>query len=92
MPTTIQDLYYGNITPADQVMPADSPLRKLTAQLAKYEAGLTGLLDAEDVPLLKALVETQQQIDSITAEENFIFGFKLGVQLMVECLGGEPDG
>lgn len=92
MPTTIQDLYYGNITPADQTMPADSPLRKLTAQLAKYEAGLTGLLDAEDVPLLKALVDTQQQIDSITAEENFIYGFKLGVQLMVECLGGEPDG
>lgn len=61
MPTTIQDLYYGNITPADQTMPADSPLRKLTAQLAKYEAGLTGLLDAEDVPLLKALVDTQQQ-------------------------------
>lgn len=92
MPTTIQDLYYGNITPADQTMPASSPLRKLTAQLAKYEAGLTGLLDAEDVPLLKALVETQQQIDSITAEENFIYGFRLGVQLMVECLGGELDG
>ena len=92
MPTTIQDLYYGNITPADQTMPADSPLRKLTAQLAKYEAGLTGLLDAEDVPLLKALVDTQQQIDSITAEENFIYGFKLGVQLMVECLGGGSNG
>lgn len=92
MPTTIQDLYYGNITPADKTMAADSPLRKLTAQLAKYEAGLTGLLDAEDIPLLKALVDTQQQIDSITAEENFIYGFKLGVQLMVECLGGEPDG
>lgn len=91
MPTTIQGLYYGNITPADQTMPAGSPLRKLTAQLAKYEAGLTGLLDAEDVPLLKALVETQQQIDSITAEEHFILGFRLGVQLMVECLGGESD-
>lgn len=92
MPTTIQDLYYGNITPADQTMSTDSPLRKLTAQLAKYEAGLAGLLDAEDVSLLKALVETQQQIDSITAEKNFIYGFKLGVQVMVECLRGEPDG
>ena len=92
MPKILQDLYYGNIVPCDRTLPADSPLRKLTLQLAKYETGLTGLLDGEDVPLLQAFVETQQQINSITAEENFILGFRLGVQLMVECLVGDLDG
>ena len=86
MPKILQDLYYGNIVPSDRTLPADSPLRKLTLQLSKYEAGLTGLLDGEDVPLLQAFAETQQQINGITAEENFILGFRLGVRLMVECL------
>lgn len=94
MPKVLQDLYYGNITPSDQTIPADSQLRKLTLQLAKYEAGLTGLLDSEDRSLLKEFTDIQQQIDCITAEENFILGFRLGVQLMAECLteGGDPNG
>ena len=91
MPKVLQDLYYGNITPSDQTIPADSQLRKLALQLAKYEAGLTGLLEPEDRSLLKDFTDIQHQIDCITAEENFILGFRLGTRLMVECLI-DPEG
>jgi len=41
--------------------------------------------------LLARLVKAQHEIDAITATENFILGFRLGVRLMVECMD-EDDG
>ena len=37
------------------------------------------------------LIESQQEIDSITALENFILGFRLGVRIMTECMD-DNDG
>ena len=48
-------------------------------------------LDEEEKALLEDILKTQQDMDSVTAEENFILGFRLGVQLMAECLTGEGD-
>lgn len=51
-----------------------------------------GKLGPEERTLLEDLLNTQQDMDGVTAEENFILGFRLGVRLMVECLtGGEDD-
>ena len=36
-------------------------------------------------------IESQQEIDSITAMENFILGFRLGVRMMAECMD-DNDG
>ena len=41
--------------------------------------------------ILEKLIESQQEIDSITALENFILGFRLGVRLMAESMD-ENDG
>ncbi len=96
MPETIKALYYGNIAPFETPMPAHSPLRKLVPKLAKHEAALTGLLDTEGRQLLKDFDDLHQQVTCITSEENFIQGFRLGVQLMAECLtesqGGNANG
>jgi len=35
--------------------------------------------------------ESQHEIDSITALENFVLGFRLGVRMMAECMD-ENDG
>ncbi len=48
-------------------------------------------LNEEERHLLNVLTNAQQEIDRITAMENFMQGFRLGVQLMVECLT-EPQG
>ena len=36
-------------------------------------------------------MSAQQEIDSITAIENFISGFRLGVRLMIDCMD-DDDG
>ena len=51
---------------------------------------LEQLGEAEQAVLAK-LIESQQEIDSITARENFILGFRLGVRIMAESMD-ENDG
>lgn len=91
MPRILKELYYGNLTLFDHPIPNKSPMRKLSAQLTQCETKLAELLNAEGKALLENLLHTQQEMDSVTAEEKFILGFRLGVQIMAECLNGEED-
>lgn len=92
MTKTLKDLYYGNLTLFDHPIPSGSPIRKLSAHLTQCETKLKERLNGEEKALLEDLLKTQQDMDGVTAEENFILGFHLGVQLMAECLtGGEDD-
>ncbi len=96
MPETLKALYYGNISPFEASIPAGSPLRKLASKLAKCETELNELLDEDGRQLLKDFDDLHQQVSSINSEDNFIHGFRLGVQLTAECLtepqGGDPNG
>ena len=92
MTKTLKDLYYGNLTLFDHSIPSGSPIRKLSAHLTQCETKLKERLGPEEKTLLEDILKTQQDMDGVTAEENFILGFRLGVQLMTECLtGGEDD-
>ncbi len=91
MPEMLKALYCGNISPFEAPIPVGSPLRKLAFRLAKCEANLTELRDSEGRQRLKDFDDLHQQVASINSEENFIQGFRLGVQLMAECLT-EPQG
>lgn len=91
MTKTLKDLYYGNLTLFDHPIPSGSPIRKLSAHLTQCETKLKERLDGEEKALLEDILKTQQDMDSVTAEENFILGFRLGVQLMAESLTGEGD-
>ena len=58
---------------------------------AECESKLTAMLSDEEKHTLSVLISAQQEIDGITAIENFISGFRLGVRLMVECMD-DDDG
>ena len=86
MRKTLEDFYYGNITPNVQDMAPNSELRRSMDRVARFEKQLTEQLDEAGQTLLAKLIESQQEIDSITAMENFILGFRLGVRMMAECM------
>ena len=86
MRKTLVDLYYGNITPNAQDMAPHSELRRATDRVTRFEKQLTERLDETGQTILAKLIESQQEIDSITALENFILGFRLGVRIMAECM------
>lgn len=92
MTKTLKDLYYGNLTLFDHSIPSGSPIRRLSAHLTQCETKVKEQLGSEEKALLEDLLKPQQDMDGVTAEENFILGFRLGVQIMAECLaGGEDD-
>ena len=91
MRKTLEDLYYGNITPNAQDMVPHSELKRATDRVTRFENQLMEQLDEAGQTILAKLIESQQEIDSITALENFILGFRLGAKLTMECMD-ENDG
>ena len=91
MRNTLEDLYYGNITPGEQQIAPNSELKRATDRVARFEDQLTERLDEDGKAILAKLIESKDEIESITALENFILGFRLGVRLMAESMD-ENDG
>ena len=91
MRTTLEDLYYGNITPNEQQMAPGSELIRAVDRVASCEKQLMEQLRETEQETLTKLIRSQHEINSITATENFILGFRLGVRIMAECMD-ENDG
>ena len=91
MRNTLEDLYYGNITPGEQQMAPDSELKKAVDRVARYESQLTEQLGEDGQTILTKLIRSQHEIESITALENFILGFRLGIRIMAESMD-DNDG
>ena len=91
MRKTLEDLYYGNIIPNEQQMTPGSELKRAVDRVASYEKQLTEQLEEAEQETLTKLIRSQHEINSITATENFILGFRLGVRIMAECMD-DNDG
>lgn len=87
----LEDFYFGNITPSEKEMRPGSKLQRAVNTAAQCESQLAKGLDEDKQALLAKLVNTQHEIDAITATENFILGYRLGVRMMTECMD-ENDG
>ena len=91
MRKTLENLYFGNISPNEQQMAPDSELKKAVDRVTRYESQLTEQLGEDEQTILTKLIRSQHEIESITALENFILGFRLGARIMAECMD-ENDG
>ncbi len=91
MRKVLEDFYYGNITPSEKEMRPGSEMQRAVNTAARCESQLAEGLDEVKQALLTELVKAQHRIDAITATENFILGFRLGVRMMAECMD-EDDG
>lgn len=88
MRKTLEDLYYGNITPCEQQMVHDSELKRAVDRTDGCEEQLLALLDEKSQHILLRLTRSQHEVNSITATKSFILGFRLGVRMMAECMDG----
>ena len=91
MRETLEDLYYGNITPYDRQIRSGTSLMKAMEQSQECEEQLAKLLEGEAHSLLLQLINAENEIGSTMALENFILGFRLGVRMILEALD-EDDG
>ena len=91
MRKTLEELFYGNLTPNEQQITPDSPLQQAMDQAEEYEEKLSALLEGEEKTMLLRLLNAENEIGSILALENFILGFRLGMRLAVEGLLDSDD-
>ena len=91
MRNTLEDLYYGNITPGIQQIAPNSELKRATDRVARFESQLSECLDEAGQTILAKLIESKDEVESITVRENFILGFRLGAKITMECMD-ENDG
>ena len=91
MRKVLKDFYYGNITPGEKEVRSGSGLQRAVDTAARCESQLAEGLDEVKQTLLTKLVKAQHEIDCITAVENFVLGFRLGVRMMVECMDDNDD-
>ena len=87
----LENFYFGNITPSEREMKTNSNLHRAVDRAARCEGQLTERIGEAEQVLLTELVKAQHEIDSITALENFILGFRLGVRMRADCMF-ENDG
>lgn len=82
----LEDFYFGNITPSVREMTPNSNLRRAVNNVTRCENLLQEQFNEAEQVLLTELISAQHEIDSITACENFILGFRLGVRIMAACM------
>ena len=86
---TIQDLYYGRISPYEMSISTAPEYQKLKALADKNEDLLRETLSDEQKELLDKLIESVTDISSISERDMFITGFQLGVKLMIDVMKDE---
>lgn len=87
----LTEFYYGNINPNEKQFIRGSDYEKTAKRLCKFEEQLVSRLDSESKTLFESLVKEQMELNGLTAEENFIYGFKLGMRMAMEVLCDESD-
>ena len=77
---TIQDLYYGRISPYEMSISTAPEYQKLKALADRNENLLRDTLSDEQKELLEKLTECITDISSISERDMFIAGFRLGMR------------
>ena len=86
---TIQDLYYGRISPYEMSISTAPEYLKLKALTDQHEDLLRETLSDAQKELLEKLTECITDISSISERDMFIAGFRLGVKLMIDVMKDE---
>lgn len=85
----LDDLYYGNITPADKEFVRNTEFDKAVKAFFSCEKELHDVLDENGNKTLIELMSAHNELLSFTGLENFKIGFRLGVKMICACLVDE---
>jgi hypothetical protein len=90
--TILKDLFYSNIDLNIGSFDKDSEYGKAMQTIADNEEKLLVLLNGTEKGLFLDFTNAQSSLNNVTAEENFIHGFRLGALIMIEVMGSPKLG
>lgn len=86
---TLRNLFYGNITPGDRKLDKDYRTAMLDANTAREE--LEATMTDEQKKLLDRYADLTGNATACLEMSNFIYGFRLGVCLLLDSITGKDE-
>ena len=81
---TIDELWYGNISPFEQSASGNKRFAELLKLLNQNREELSEALTDKQKETLEKYEETTNEMYSVSERDAFSYGFRLGVRLMAE--------
>jgi len=91
MRSILEEFAYGNISPEAQYFKRDSEYGQAVRTASKNEEKLLGSLDGEEKVLFQKYVESQGEVNQLTAVKNLVYGYKLGLLMTAEAFVATDD-
>ncbi len=82
---TIDELWYGNLSPFEQCTRGGKRLKELLKLVARNREDLGETLTEKQKETLEEFEDCMNEMHSITERDAFSYGFRLGVRLMAEA-------
>jgi hypothetical protein len=91
MKPILEELYAGQISPDELIVPKDPQYRPLNQKISDALKTWCEKLSETDYQQLEALLDLRSQTDAMEATAAFAHGFKLGALIMIEVLTGREE-
>ncbi|NJD02078.1 MAG: hypothetical protein FIA99_05665 [Ruminiclostridium sp.] len=91
MKTILEELFDGNIYPDELIIPKAPEYRFLNKKISDTIETLKEKLPENDYKQLEELLDLRSETSSQDATASFLYGFKLGANIMIEVLTGKEE-
>jgi len=91
MRSILEEFAYGNISPEVQSYSKSSELGQAMAVVGRLEEKLLARLNAEEKELLVKFADAQIEVNRLTAVQNLLYGYRLGVVMTAEAFVTSGD-
>ena len=91
MENLINEFYYGNICPVEQMGRPMPEEREILKRIHENEEKLLAILDGQERAILDAIKDDSLAVSGSMGERRFYEAFSLGARLMVEILTTDPQ-
>jgi len=85
MRSILEEFACGNISPENQSVKRNSKLEKAMNDVCKSEEQLLSRLNDEEKSIFEKHVDAQIEVVHLTAVENLVYGYKLGLLMTAEA-------
>ena len=89
MDSVINELYYGNISPVEQMGRLTPEAKAILKRLHENEDKLEESLNEQEKMILHSIQDDQLELATIVGEKRFREAFTLGARLATEVFTGE---
>lgn len=91
MQSILEEFAYGNVSPEVRFFKRNSRYGEAMEALATNEEKLLGKLNGDEKEIFQKFVDAQGEVNELTAVENLIYGYKLGLLMTAEAFVTSGD-